>query len=61
MIEFIPPFSLKRTCTIITGEPNEFVRQIHNRMPVILPEEHHDSWLSGEAGSKYSLRLYRFK
>ncbi len=25
-----------RTCTIITGEPNEFVRQIHTRMPVIL-------------------------
>jgi len=27
------------TCTIIR-EPNEFVRQIHTRMPVILPEEH---------------------
>jgi hypothetical protein len=23
------------TCTIITGEPNEFVREIHTRMPVI--------------------------
>jgi len=21
------------TCTIITGEPNEFVREIHTRMP----------------------------
>jgi putative SOS response-associated peptidase YedK len=40
------------TCTIITGEPNELVRQIHTRMPVILPEEHHDSWLSGEAGKE---------
>jgi putative SOS response-associated peptidase YedK len=40
------------TCTIITGEPNEFVRKIHNRMPVILPEENHDSWLSGEAGKE---------
>ena len=40
------------TCTIITGEPNEFVREIHTRMPVILPEEHHDSWLSGEAGKE---------
>jgi putative SOS response-associated peptidase YedK len=39
-------------CTIITGEPNEFVREIHTRMPVILPEEHHDSWLSGEAGKE---------
>jgi putative SOS response-associated peptidase YedK len=40
------------TCTIITGEPNEFVREIHTRMPVILAEEHHDSWLSGEAGKE---------
>jgi len=30
-------------CTIITGEPNEFVREIHTRMPVILSEEHHDA------------------
>ena len=41
-----------RTCTIITGEPNEYVREIHTRMPVILPEEHHDAWLSGEAGKE---------
>jgi putative SOS response-associated peptidase YedK len=34
-----------RTCTIITGEPNELVAQIHPRMPVILPEEHHAPWL----------------
>jgi putative SOS response-associated peptidase YedK len=40
------------TCTIITGEPNEFLAQIHTRMPVIPPEEHHDSWLSGEAGKE---------
>jgi putative SOS response-associated peptidase YedK len=30
-----------RTCLIITGEPNELVAQVHTRMPVILPEEHH--------------------
>jgi putative SOS response-associated peptidase YedK len=41
-----------RTCTIITGEPNEFVRQIHTRMPVILLEEQHDAWSSGEAGKE---------
>jgi putative SOS response-associated peptidase YedK len=34
-----------RTCTIITGEPNELVAQIHPRMPVILPEKHHAAWL----------------
>jgi putative SOS response-associated peptidase YedK len=41
-----------RTCTIITGEPNEIVREIHTRMPVILPEKYHDAWLSGEAGKE---------
>ena len=40
------------TCTIITGEPSEFVREIHTRMPVILPEEHQDAWLSAEAGKE---------
>jgi putative SOS response-associated peptidase YedK len=34
-----------RTCTIITGEPNELGAQIHPRMPVILPEQHHAAWL----------------
>jgi len=41
-----------RSCTIVIGEPNEFVREIHTQMPVILPEEHHDAWLTGEAGKE---------
>jgi len=41
-----------RTCTIITGEPNELMREIHTRMPMILPEAVHDAWLSGEAGKE---------
>jgi putative SOS response-associated peptidase YedK len=40
------------TCTIITGEPNELVAQIHTRMPVILGEEHYDPWLSNQAGKE---------
>jgi putative SOS response-associated peptidase YedK len=40
------------TCTIMTGEPNDFVRQLYTRMPVILPEAHHEAWLSGEAGKE---------
>jgi putative SOS response-associated peptidase YedK len=31
-----------RTCSIITGQPNEFVAEIHTRMPVILPPETHE-------------------
>jgi SOS response associated peptidase (SRAP) len=35
-----------------TGEPNELVAQIHNRMPIILPPETHEQWLSGEFGKE---------
>jgi len=41
-----------RTCTIITGQPNELVAEIHTRMPVILPAETQDRWLIGEAGKE---------
>ena len=33
------------TCTIITTEPNELVRPIHDRMPVILQKTAEDLWL----------------
>jgi putative SOS response-associated peptidase YedK len=35
-----------RTCTILTGEPNDVVRPLHNRMAVILHEDDYDLWLS---------------
>jgi putative SOS response-associated peptidase YedK len=31
--------------TIITTEPNELIRPIHNRMPVILRPEDEEQWL----------------
>ena len=34
--------------TIITTEPNELMSDIHNRMPVILPEKHFEQWLDRE-------------
>ncbi len=34
-----------RTCTILTGEPNELVSDLHDRMPVILPETAWSDWL----------------
>ncbi len=33
------------TGAIITTEANDLIRPIHNRMPVILPKEHHAVWL----------------
>ena len=37
-----------RSCTIITGPPNDLVGRIHDRMPVILPEAAWDTWLDPE-------------
>jgi len=34
------------TCTIITTEANELLREVHNRMPVIVPREKEDFWLN---------------
>jgi putative SOS response-associated peptidase YedK len=36
---------LIRSCTIITGEPNEKMAEIHDRMPVILPPSAWAEWL----------------
>jgi len=36
------------SCTIITTSPNELISGLHDRMPVILPPEHHDEWLAPE-------------
>ncbi len=33
------------SCTIITTTPNELLKPIHNRMPVILPRDIEDFWL----------------
>lgn len=33
------------SCTIITTSANDFVRPVHDRMPVIIPPEAYDAWL----------------
>jgi len=33
------------TCTIITTQPNELVRPIHDRMPVIVPRDSEAAWI----------------
>jgi putative SOS response-associated peptidase YedK len=44
--------TLKRlkSCAMIITEPNKFVAEVHDRMPVLLTEKQFDPWLSGEAG-----------
>jgi putative SOS response-associated peptidase YedK len=34
------------TCAVITTEANELMRPIHDRMPVIIPKDREDEWLS---------------
>jgi putative SOS response-associated peptidase YedK len=41
-----------KSCTMIITDANDFVRDVHDRMPVILEGEHFDAWLTGEAGSE---------
>ncbi len=33
------------SCTLLTTEPNELIRPIHDRMPVILSRRVYDLWL----------------
>jgi putative SOS response-associated peptidase YedK len=42
-----------KSCTMIITEPNEFVAEVHDRMPVLLGEGQFDQWLSGKAGIEY--------
>ena len=35
-----------RTCTILTTEPNDFIKTFHHRMAVILPQSQYDTWLT---------------
>jgi putative SOS response-associated peptidase YedK len=37
--------SVIESCTLLTTEPNELLRPLHNRMPVILKPEDYDLWL----------------
>jgi putative SOS response-associated peptidase YedK len=41
-----------KSCTMIITDANDFVRKIHDRMPVILEREQFGAWLTGEAGSE---------
>jgi putative SOS response-associated peptidase YedK len=53
-----PGGSQVTSCTIITTEPNDLMKTIHNRMPVIVPPEEYRLWLEpGERDPADLLRL----
>jgi putative SOS response-associated peptidase YedK len=37
------------SCSILTTVPNELMDGVHNRMPVILPAQHYQAWLTAPA------------
>lgn len=39
-----------KSCTMIITEPNAFVGEVHDRMPVLLADKDFEPWLSGDAG-----------
>jgi putative SOS response-associated peptidase YedK len=39
-----------KSCTMIITEPNKFVAEVHDRMPVLLDKENYEPWLSSAAG-----------
>jgi putative SOS response-associated peptidase YedK len=46
---------LVESCTIVTTTPNELVAPVHDRMPVILPPELEEPWLSAEVDAQEAL------
>ncbi len=42
--------------TILTTSPNDVVRPVHDRMPVILPPQHYDRWLGFTEASASELQ-----
>ncbi len=45
------------SCAIVTCEPNELIRPIHDRMPVVLPPDMEAAWLDPELAEDELLSL----
>jgi putative SOS response-associated peptidase YedK len=45
-----PPHDTVRSATMVITEPNNFVAQYHDRMPVLLTKESMGDWLTGAKG-----------
>jgi putative SOS response-associated peptidase YedK len=41
------------TCSMIIAEPNAYVAEVHDRMPVLLMQEQFEPWLNGDSGEEY--------
>ena len=55
---FAPDGSEVRSCTIITTQPNDLIKKIHNRMPVILAKENMSGWIDPNEKTPDELMKY---
>ncbi len=39
-----------QSCCVITTKPNDLLKTLHNRMPVIIPEGNEDAWIANVNG-----------
>jgi putative SOS response-associated peptidase YedK len=44
-----PAGQVVESCSILTTAPNELLDGVHDRMPVILPQRHYQTWLTAPA------------
>jgi|SRR5690625_689233 len=46
------------TCTILTKDANDFIKDIHHRMPIILPKAKEDEWITPYVQSPIRLKQF---
>jgi putative SOS response-associated peptidase YedK len=46
-----------RSCCMVITEPNKFVAEVHDRMPVILEEKNFEQWVEGDAKDAAKLMI----
>lgn len=48
---------LLHTCTVITQEPNDFMAELHDRMPAILTTEQEKYWIDNDISAEQAIQM----
>jgi putative SOS response-associated peptidase YedK len=48
---------ITHSCSIITMAPNQWMKSIHDRMPVVIPQEYETNWLEDD---QFSMQAFEF-
>jgi len=46
------------TCTLLTKDANDFMKDIHHRMPIILPEEAESTWIESTFSTTHEAKQF---